>query len=387
MGGQALRSAPERATRGPLRRALRASGRARRVAAAFVVPLLGLPPLAGPEPAALLAQEARNAAAPVVTDQASGVSVLLQAVSPVDGRVVWVSGHGGTWLRTLDGGETWRGGGVPGADTLQFRDVHALSADTAWLLAAGPGEMSRIYRTTDGGASWQLQWTNPEPDGFYDCLSFFDARRGLAYGDAVGGELRVLRTSDGGETWTLAPADRLPAALPGEGGFAASGTCLDVRSPDLAWIGAGNAETARVLRSSDGGATWRAAATPLVAGEGAGITSLAFRDDRHGLAVGGALTRPADEAVKTATTADGGVSWSPAGNLRISGPAYGGAWVPDAAAPSAVIVGPGGADWSADGGATWRALDDRSWWGLGFAPAGVGWLAGPEGRIAKVSFR
>lgn len=387
MGGQALISAPERATRGPLRRALRASGRTRPVAAALGAALVAFLQGSGPGPARLVAQEARTTVEPAVTDQVSGVPVLLQAVSPVDEGVVWVSGHGGTWLRTLDGGETWHGGVVPGADTLQFRDVHAVSADTAWLLAAGPGEMSRIYRTTDGGVSWERQWTNPEPDGFYDCLSFFDARRGLAYGDAVSGELRVLRTEDGGATWTLEPPERLPAAQPGEGGFAASGTCLAVRAPDLAWIGTGNAPGARVLRSDDGGVSWRAAPAPLVAGEAAGITSIAFRDARHGLAVGGALTRPADDAVKTATTEDGGITWSPAGPLRISGPAYGVAWVPSVGMPAAVAVGPGGADWSPDGGATWRALDDRTWWGVGFAPSGIGWIAGPEGRLARVSFR
>jgi photosystem II stability/assembly factor-like uncharacterized protein len=316
VGGQALRPAPGRATRGPLRRALRASGRNRALAAGLAGALV-LPVAA---PTGLGAQETLE---PAVTRQESGVSVLLQAVSPVSDAVAWVSGHGGTWLRTLDGGQTWRGGIVPGADTLQFRDVHALSADTAWLLSAGPGDMSRIYRTTDGGASWTLQWTNPEPEGFYDCLSFFDGRRGLAYGDAVRGELRVLRTEDGGETWSLVPAGRLPEAQPGEGGFAASGTCVELRSPDLAWIGTGNAGTARVLRSEDGGGSWTASATPVAAGEAAGITSLAFRDDRHGIAVGGDLARPAGEAVRVTTTADGGATWTPAGSLRIGGPAYG----------------------------------------------------------------
>jgi hypothetical protein len=76
--------------------------------------------------------------------QESGTDVLLQAVSAVDSNVVWVSGHGGTWVRTLDGGRTWSAHVMPGADTLQFRDVHALDADRAWLLSAGPGEMSRI---------------------------------------------------------------------------------------------------------------------------------------------------------------------------------------------------------------------------------------------------
>lgn len=382
MGGEALTPAPERATRGPLRRALRASGPIPSPAGARAgAAVLGTLLLAGP--AGLGAQEAPE---PTLALQQSGVTVLLQAVSPVSERVAWISGHGGTWLRTLDGGETWRGGVVPGADTLQFRDVHAVSADTAWLLSAGPGDQSRIYRTTDGGGAWTLQWTNPEPEGFYDCLSFYDARRGLAYGDAVDGDLRVLRTEDGGETWSLVPSDRLPAAQPGEGGFAASGTCLDLGAPELAWIGTGNAGAARVLRSGDGGASWTAAPTPLVAGEAAGITSVAFLDDQNGIVVGGALTSPADEAVKTATSSDGGATWAPAGALRISGPAYGVAWVPGAAAPKAVIVGPGGADWSPDGGATWRALDDRSWWGIGFASPAVGWLTGPAGRIARVSF-
>ncbi len=174
-------------------------------------------------------------------------------MSPVDEDVVWVSGHGGGGLRTLDGGASWSGGVVPGADTLQFRDVHAISVDVAWLLAAGPSDMSRIYSTDDGGKNWRIQWVNDEADGFYDCLSFFDDRRGLAYGDAVNGELRILRTTDGGEHWSPVSAGRLPVAQVGEGGFAASGTCLTVGAQNVAWIGTGNLDPARVLRSNDRG--------------------------------------------------------------------------------------------------------------------------------------
>ncbi|HEX6631552.1 MAG TPA: hypothetical protein VF048_10685, partial [Gemmatimonadaceae bacterium] len=94
---------------------------------------------------------------PTLEPQQSGTTALLQAVSPVSEQVVWVSGHRGTWARTLDGGVTWQAGRVPGADTLQFRDVYAASADTAVLLSAGPGALSRIYRTTDGGRSWTEQ--------------------------------------------------------------------------------------------------------------------------------------------------------------------------------------------------------------------------------------
>ena len=70
---------------------------------------------------------------------------MLQAVSVVDENVVWVSGHRATYVRTVDGGATWEVGVVPGPDTLQFRDVHAVDANTAYLLSAGPSDMSRCH--------------------------------------------------------------------------------------------------------------------------------------------------------------------------------------------------------------------------------------------------
>ena len=398
MGGQALIASahqhlacafPRRParllTKGPLRRAFRAS--VNTVVLASAVLAIGCASSADPDPAPVGSAVPESYFNPRVELQHSGVEVLLQAVSPVNERVVWVSGHGGTWLRTLDGGASWSGGIVPDADTLQFRDVHAISADVAWLLAAGPAQMSRIYHTDDGGESWQIQWVNEEPDGFYDCLSFFDAQRGLAYGDAVNGELRILRTTDGGEHWSLVDAARLPAAQEGEGGFAASGTCLAVGAQNVAWIGTGNSDPARVLRSNDRGWTWVASETPLIAGEAAGITSIAFRDERYGLVVGGNLALPDEHTANVAVSSDGGVNWTAGGTLRMAGAAYGGAWVPGIGAPIAVAVGPGGADWSADGGSTWSGFDDRDWWGLAFVSPDAGWIVGPEGRIGKVSFR
>ena len=116
---------------------------------------------------------------PTVEQQVSGTEALLIGVSPVNNEVAWVSGTAGTYLRTVDGGAMWTAAVVPGADSLQFRDVHASSADEAWLLSAGSGDASRIYHTSDAGATWTLQWTNPEADGFYDCLDFWDTERGV----------------------------------------------------------------------------------------------------------------------------------------------------------------------------------------------------------------
>src|SRR6185503_18008509 len=134
--------------------------------------------------------------------QTSGTNALLIGVSPVNDQVAWVSGSQGTWLRTVDGGSTWQSGRVAGADSLQFRDVHAVDASTAYVLSIGNGPQSRIYKTTDGGQHWTLQFTNRDSAGFYDCMSFWDANRGIVIGDAIGREIAMLTTLDGGATWT-----------------------------------------------------------------------------------------------------------------------------------------------------------------------------------------
>lgn len=350
------------------------------------------------------APEARaQAGRPTLTVQESGTTALLQAVSAVSERVVWVSGHRGTVLRTTDGGATWERLIVPDADTLQFRDIHAIDERTAYVLSAGPGPLSRIYKTTDGGRSWTLQFVNEEPEAFFDCLSFWDERRGLAFSDAVAGEVILLATEDGGAHWTRIPPERVPdAQAGGEGAFAASGTCIVTAPGGLAWIGTGAAEKARVFRTEDYGRSWAVAQTPVVAGEMAGIFTLAFRDAVHGVALGGDLARPQEHTDNVAVTADGGRTWTLAGRTHLPGAVYGAAYVPGAPTPTLVAVGPGGMDLSTDDARTWTTLDTASYWAVGFAPAAAGaessapagaaspapgWAVGPRGRIVKIEWR
>src|SRR5689334_9271410 len=81
-----------------------------------------------------------------------------RGVQAVNSKVVWVSGTGGSCLRTLDGGKTWQTLAVPGAEKLDFRGVAALDEKTAVLISSGDAEkgQTRIYRTGDGGKTWQL---------------------------------------------------------------------------------------------------------------------------------------------------------------------------------------------------------------------------------------
>ncbi len=318
--------------------------------------------------------------------QASGTEARLQAVSIVSESVVWASGTGGTYARTTDGGATWHAGTVPGADTLEFRDVHGVDAQTAYLLSAGTGAASRIYKTTDGGATWALLFTNPEPEGFFDCFAFWDATHGLAFSDSIEGRLYLLVTEDGA-TWTRIPPETLPPALPGEGAFAASGTCVVTLAGGHVWFGTGaSGVAARVFHSADYGRTWAVSETPLVSDTPtAGSYSLSFRDETHGAVLGGDYARRDTLLARTvATTSDGGATWMLAAPAPLRGAVFGATFVPGAATPTLVAVGPDGSAYSTDNGGKWARLDSVEYWSVAaFAPDAV-WAVGPEGRIARL---
>ncbi len=240
--------------------------------------------------------------------QTSNTTASLRGLHAVSSQIVWASGTKGTWLRSTDGGAHWQAGTVPGAEALDFRDVEAFDANNAFLLSSGTGALSRIYQTGDAGRHWSLSFTNPDPNGFFDAISFWDRRHGIVLGDPVNGQFSIFTTDDGGGSWHR---QQTPRALPNEGAFAASGTCLVVRNPGDAWFGTGGPNAARVFHSIDQGRTWTVSATPLTGTSGStGIFSLAFADGLHGIAVGGEYTKPDERARTIALTNDGGQSWS-----------------------------------------------------------------------------
>lgn len=302
----------------------------------------------------------------------------LRGVSAASDRVAWASGAGGTVLLTTDGGATWMRRPVSDSDGRDFRDVQSFNEREALVLAIGPGEESRIYATADGGATWTLRHVNRDPDGFLDALAFWDRDHGLALGDPVGGRFVVLATDDGGATWTRVGLD-MPEALPGEGAFAASGTCVAVQGDRHAWFGTGGG---RVFRSDDRGRTWTAHATPIPAGNGSsGVFSLAFRDELHGVAVGGDYKVPDAPGPRVALTRDGGRTWTAPTGPDARGYRSAVAFLSET---SLIGVGPTGADRSDDGGASWRSLGDEGFHAVA-ASRSTAWAVGEEGRIARLA--
>jgi len=315
--------------------------------------------------------------------QDSGISASFRGISAVDEKIAWVSGTNGSCLRTVDGGLSWQAATVPGADSLDFRDVHAVDENRAYLMSAGPGKRSRIYKTIDGGQNWQLQFLNTIAEGFLDGIAFWDEKTGLAYGDPLERHLFILKTTNGGATWHRIANQNIPPVTEGEYSFAASGTGIAVHGKN-AWISTGGA-AARVFRSTDRGETWTVVSTPFVNGESAGIFSLAFREAQNGIAIGGDYRKPDAGENNLARTTDGGQTWTLVKGHSVE---YRSCvqYIPGTLA--LVSVGPSGSDISVDDGLTWAKLDTLGYHTLSFAPGTkVGWAAGADGRIAKFDVR
>ncbi|WP_443048005.1 WD40/YVTN/BNR-like repeat-containing protein [Streptomyces sp. H39-S7] len=316
--------------------------------------------------------------------KATGRTSRFRGLSAVNGRTAWAAGSAGTILRTTDGGASWGDVSPPGAAELEFRDIEAFDARHAVALAIGEGDASRVYRTQDGGASWTEAFRNPDPKAFYDCLAFFDARNGLAVSDPVDGKYRILSTGDGGRSWHVLPSTGMPAAQDGEASFAASGQCLVTSGGHDVWLATGGGAASRVLHSEDRGLTWTAAPTVIPAGDPAkGVFALAFRDARHGLAVGGDYRADQASPQAGAVSRDGGATWTASATPP---QAYrsGVAWLPYLGF-AAIAVGPTGSDLTLDSGRRWRRFDSGSFDTVDCAPDLSCWASGEKGRIARLT--
>ncbi len=312
-----------------------------------------------------------------------------RGLSVVSENVIWASGTGGTVIRTTDGGEKWSVFKIPDADKLDFRDIEAFDENTAYILSIGDGEASRIYKTIDGGKNWKLQFQNTNEKAFFDALAFWDSKNGIAMSDPVGGEYLFYATSDG-ENWE--PLGRKSAteftkpvganAKEGEAAFAASGTCLLSHGANEVFLISGGND-ARVFRSADRGLNWSISNTPIVKGTpGSGIFSIAMRDKKRGVIVGGNYEKPDEVNNNLAFTKDGGKTWKPGKGLN----GYRSA-VDYIDKKTLIAVGTNGSDLSTDGGKTWRSLDKENYNVVRAKGKRAIWAVGPKGLVLKYSIK
>ena len=305
----------------------------------------------------------------------------LRGLSVVSDDVVWASGSGGTWIRTIDGGKTWTTSTIEGASKLDFRDIHALDEWSAWVISAG--DTCKIFFTIDGGTNWELQYTNFEPGIFFDGFAFWDNKNALAYGDPIASRFDVIQTKDG-VTWSHVDREALPLVLDGEAGFAASGTGICVLKDSLVWIASGGGIRSRVFRSKDRGITWSVYNTPLSSAEGTGIFSIVFISEDYGVIVGGSYLDSTKSDSVCAVTRDGGESWQLITDEQPNG--YRSCVAAALDGEILVTVGRTGSEVSMDGGLSWASLGVQGYYACAFSENYV-WAVGRNGKVGKLIVR
>ena len=318
----------------------------------------------------------------------SNTTADLRGIDNVGGGVAWASGTDGTVLRTEDGGYEWQTCAVPpGAEKLDFRGVQAFDANAAIVMSSGKGDLSRLYKTTDGCHTWKVVFTNPDKDGFWDAILLNrNDKDGELLGDPVNGQFALWETDDKGRTWTRSTARGLDAHKD-EGAFAASNSALFLDESFATGFVTGGPEGPRILISEN--VNFTARTLPLRSGsQSTGGFSIYARDWCCWNVVGGDYEKPNDRTGTAAFTRDGAKSWRAA---QTPPHGYRSAVAYDAAAKTWITVGPNGTDISTDDGKNWRALKpdaarheaqdaDKNWNALSLP-----FVVGPKGRIGKLN--
>jgi hypothetical protein len=335
----------------------------------------------------------------------SHTTASLRGIHNVGGGVAWASGTDGTVLRTEDGGYLWQTCSIPpGAEKLDFRGVQAFDENTAIVMSSGPGDQSRLYKTTDGCQTWKLMLTNPDKDGFWDSYKL-DQRghAGILLGDPVADHFPLWQIDRDESAFQIKRFHKTPESRNGEAAFAASNSALFVEDVFFdVWIATGGVGGSRVIKrinhdfDSFGFDTFPSRLVPIGHhSESSGIFSLAFRSNPQsfahdtafitGVAVGGDYKKPDDATNIAAFTGNGGKTWT-ASTKQPHG--YRSSVAYDVGQKLWITVGPNGTDISTDDGKNWRPLTpsstdpadaDKNWNALSLP-----FVVGPHGRIGRL---
>ncbi|MGN6152178.1 MAG: WD40/YVTN/BNR-like repeat-containing protein [Lysobacteraceae bacterium] len=193
--------------------------------------------------------------------------------------------------RTRDGGKTWAAveglteetiKGICAIDVLHSRFVNAGKLDARTIVHAGGrvGGPAKLLRSLDGGETWSAIDMTPYTAMILD-VKFFDAMNGIVFGasdaDVEKSHARILRTDDGGKSWKIAYESKRPFEITWKGSF-------PTRQVGYATIQTYDPDPAHaqryVAKTTDGGKSWHE--IPLDKDAAAREFGIGFRDARTG---------------------------------------------------------------------------------------------------------
>lgn len=124
----------------------------------------------------------------------AGAGKHLRALCMADAKNAWICGDTGTLLKTGDGGKSWEA--VQPSDLEHFTDIQFRDPLNGWVVSS-----QQIFRTVDGGASWQA-WKNQFYEDTIRGIWMLDKLNGWAVGGTSDENTSLfLQTQDGGATW------------------------------------------------------------------------------------------------------------------------------------------------------------------------------------------
>lgn len=290
---------------------------------------------------------------------------------------IWCSGSNGTVINSKDGGLTWNTFSIPGADSIEFRDIEVFSESEVMVLSAGSPAL--IYQTEDAGATWNLMYENHHPDIFFDGMDFSEQGWGMVYGDPMNGRFALLYY-DGKQFDTLQTLQS-PEAIEGEAAFAASGTGIICEGNEV-WFASGGAQS-RIFHANIGDSLFTSQKLKMTQGSGRGTFSIAKNQNRM-VAVGGSYIDSLSIDSNVSISNSGGDKWGK--SLR---PPYGYrscvVGLPADSKLTFVTCGRSGIEWTRDGGKTWEILATAGFY-TAAAHGKTVVFAGRNGRMGKMNF-
>ncbi len=274
-------------------------------------------------------------------------------------------------------------------DTIKYNEkgVHfrAIAANSTAIFVLGIGSPALLYKIDRETGNRKLVYKEAHEKVFYNAVTFWNDKEGIAMGDPTDDCMSIIITRDGGNTWNKVSCKDLPKIVKGEAAFAASNTNIAVKG-DQAWVVSGGAK-ARVLHSKNKGNSWEVYDTPMIQGiSTTGIYSVDFYDETIGVIYGGDYLKPEERTKNKAITHDGGKTWQLIANG--SGAVYKSCvrYVPNSGGKEMVALGFTGISISNDSGETWKDISDEGFYTLRFLNDSVAVAAG-KNRIAKLTFK